>query len=120
LDPADFTARAAAAAARVDIGDLSGAVSDLKGLAAELTEAGRQPEAIETLRQAALIDPEDDEIRERLVNVYIAAGDFDRARESAVTATQFKSLAASLEAAGQADEALAALREAARRDPADT
>jgi tetratricopeptide (TPR) repeat protein len=120
LDPADFAARAAAAAARVDIGDLPGAVSDLKDLAAEFTEAGRQPEAIEALRQAALINPDDGEIRERLLNVYVAAGDFDRARECAATAEQFKSLAASLEHLGRADDALGALREAARLDPTDT
>ena len=52
--------------------------------------------------------------------MYVAAGDFDRARECAATAPQFKSLAGSLEANGKSDEALAALREAARLDPADT
>jgi tetratricopeptide (TPR) repeat protein len=120
LDPEDFQARSAAAAARVDIGDLTGAVAELKAVAAEMTEAGRQPEAIDALRQAALIDPADDEIQERLLDVYIAAGDFDRARESASTASQLKSLAGSLEASGKSDEALAALREAARLDPTDT
>jgi tetratricopeptide (TPR) repeat protein len=119
LDPADFNARAAAAAARVEIGDASGAVADLRALAAEHTEAGRQAEAMESLRQAALINPEDDELREQLLNAYIAAADFDRARELATTGPQFKALAASLEAMGHGDEALAALRDAARLDPAD-
>jgi tetratricopeptide (TPR) repeat protein len=119
LDPADFEARAAAATARMDIGDLPGAVADLKQLAGELAEAGRQPEAIEALRQAALINPTDEEIRGRLLSVYVAAGDFARARECAVTADQFKSLAAALDAQGHTDDALSALREAARLDPDD-
>ena len=83
LDPADFQARMGAAAARVDIGELSEAAADLKTIAAELSEAGRQPEAIEALRQAALIRPDDDEIRERLLDVYIGAGRLRRARASA-------------------------------------
>ncbi len=56
-----------AAAARVDIGELSEAAADLKTIAAELSEAGRQPEAIEALRQAALIRPDDEDVRERLL-----------------------------------------------------
>jgi tetratricopeptide (TPR) repeat protein len=119
LDPADFQARMGAAAARVDIGELSEAAADLKTIAAELSEADRQPEAIEALRQAALIRPDDEEIRERLLEGYIGAGEFDRAREGAVTPRQFKSLAAAFDAAGRNGEALEMLREAARLDPED-
>ncbi len=119
LDSTDFEARAAAAAARVDIGDLPGAVADLKELAGELAGAGRQPEAVEALRQAAAIDPADLEVRERLLNVYLAAGDFAGARDCASTADQFRALAAALEAQGYTDDALGALREAARLDPDD-
>ena len=119
LDPGDFRARMGAAAARVDIGELSEAASDLKTIAAELSEAGRQPEAIEALRQAALIRPDDDEIRERLLEVYLAAGELERARECAVTPQQFKSLAAAFDVSGRTGDALEMLREAARLDPAD-
>jgi tetratricopeptide (TPR) repeat protein len=119
LDPADFQARMAAAAARVDIGELSEAAADLKTIAAELSEAGRQPEAIEALRQAALIRPEDEEIRERLLGAYLGAGDLDRARECAVTPQQFKSLAAAFDVKGRTGDGLEMLREAARLDPED-
>ncbi len=119
LDPADFEARANAARARVEINDAAGALRDLKEIAAELAEKGREADAVEVLREAALIDPEDEEIRERLLKVYIAAGDFARARECATTVEQFKALAAALEARQRPDEALAALRDAARLDPDD-
>jgi tetratricopeptide (TPR) repeat protein len=119
LDPTDFQARMGAAAARVDIGELSEAAADLKTIAAELSEAGRLPEAIEALRQAALIRPGDDEIRERLLEVFLGAGELERARECAVTPQQFKSLAAAFEASGRTGDALDVLREAARLDPED-
>jgi tetratricopeptide (TPR) repeat protein len=119
LDPADFRARMTAAASRVEIGEIAGAVDDLKAIATELSEDNRQPEAIEALRQAALIAPEDEGIREHLMKVYLAAGDLTHARECAVTAQHFKSLAAVLDQAGSTDEALGMLREAARLDPAD-
>jgi tetratricopeptide (TPR) repeat protein len=119
LDQADFEARANAARARGEIGDAQGALSDLKQIAAELTAKGREADAIEVLREAALINPEDEEIRERLLAVYIAAGDFVRARQCAATVDQLKSLAAALDAKGHPDHALEALREAARLDPTD-
>ena len=119
LDPADFEARANAARARGEIGDTQGALTDLKEIAAELTSKGREADAIEVLREAALISPDDEEIRERLLAVYIAAGDFARARQCAATVDQFKGLAAALDAKGHPEHALEALREAARLDPED-
>jgi tetratricopeptide (TPR) repeat protein len=119
LDPADVNARMAAASARMEIGDTTGAVSDLKTIAAELTAQGRQAEAFEALRQAAVLVPDDAEIRERLLDLYVAAGDFEHARQCAVTVDQFKTLAAALDAKGHPDEALQALRDAALLDPGD-
>ena len=119
LDPADFEARANAARARAQIGDVSDALGDLKEIAAELTAKGREADAIEVLREAAVLGPEDEEIRERLLAVYIAASDFVRARDCASTLDQFKMLAAAASAAGYADHALDALREARRLDLED-
>ena len=119
LDPADFQARMGAAAARVDIGELAEAAADLKTIAAELSEAGRQPEAVEALRQAALIRPDDEDVRARLLEAYISAGELDRARECVATSQQFKSLAAAFDAAGRGGDSLDMLREAARLDPED-
>jgi tetratricopeptide (TPR) repeat protein len=120
LDPADYAARFAAARARLDMNDAPGALRDYKELAAEFAEKGRHAEAIEALREAAVLSPDDEDIRERLLQVYLATGDFVRARECASTSAQFKAIAVQLEAMGQAEEALVALREAARLDPSDT
>jgi tetratricopeptide (TPR) repeat protein len=119
LDPGDFDGRMAVASARVDLGDVPGAVRDFKAVAGELLDKGRPDDAIEALRAAARLIPEDDEIRGQLLGIYVAAGDFARARECAATPEQLKALAASLEAAGHADAALQALTDAARLDPAD-
>jgi tetratricopeptide (TPR) repeat protein len=119
LDPADFDSRLLAANARVEIGDVPGATRDLKDIAAELLMKGRPADAIEALREAAGLTPDDDEIRQRLLDVYVASGDFTRARECASTPPQLKELAASLEAGGHEDAALEARREAARLDPED-
>ena len=119
LDPADIDGRRVAAGARVEIGDVAGAISDLKRIVAELLEKGRPADALETLRQAAVLAPDDDEIRRRLLDAYVATGDLARARECASTAAQLKALAASFEAAGHEDAALEALGSAARLDPAD-
>ena len=120
LDPDDFEARLGAASARIEMGDKAGALSDLKEIAVALSAKGRGPEAIEVLREAATLNPEDDEIREKLLDVYFAAGDFAKARECATTIEQFRMLAAALEAAGNADEALETLRQAAIQNPGDT
>jgi tetratricopeptide (TPR) repeat protein len=119
LDAADFPARFEAARARLQVNDVAGAVRDLKELADELAAANRQPEAIEILREAAVLSPDDEEIRERLLGVYLAAGDYARARQCASTSAQLKDIAARLEAIGQANEALATLRDAVRLDPSD-
>ncbi len=120
LDPDDYEGRLTAASARIEMGDKGGALNDLKEIAGELADKGRQPEAIEVLREAAKLNPDDDEIREKLLDVYFAAGDFTRARECATTIEQFRMLAAALEAAGNADEALETLRQAAGVNPGDS
>jgi tetratricopeptide (TPR) repeat protein len=119
LDPADFEARATAARARAEIGDTPGALRDLKEIAAELSAKGRDGDAVEVLREATVLSPDDEELRERLLALFIATGDFARARECADTPGRFKSLAAALETSGHPDEALEALRQAARLDPED-
>jgi tetratricopeptide (TPR) repeat protein len=119
VDPADFDGRMAAASARVELGDIAGAVRDLKEIAADLAGEGRQADAVEALREAAQLDPLDEEIRARLLDVYVAAEDFARAGECATTVAQFKMLSAALEQRGRSAEALDMLRDAARLDPHD-
>ena len=119
LDPADFEARLDAARARLVTKDAPGALRDLKEMAGELADQERTAEAIEILREAAGIDAEDPEIRERLLRIYFDAGDYARALQCAATVTQFKTIANRLEELGQLDESLSALREAAKLNPAD-
>ena len=119
LDPGDYEARAVGARSRVELGDKAGAVRDFKAMAADLLDNRRPKEALEALRQAAHIAPDDAEIRAQLMQVYVAGGDFARARECATTSDQFKDLAQRLEALGRGDEALTLWRDAARVDPGD-
>ena len=109
-----------AVSARIEIGDVGGAMSDLKEIASELAEKGRHADAIEALREAAKLNAEDEEIREKLMDVYLASGDLARARECATTVEQFRMIAAAHEAQGQPDEALETLRQAAAVNPGDT
>ena len=120
LDPEDYEGRLTAASARIEMGDKGGALGDLKTIAGELADKGRQPEAIEVLREAAKLNPDDEEIREKLLDVYVAAGDFAQARECATTLEQFRMLAAALEADGKPDEAFETLRQAASLHPGNT
>jgi tetratricopeptide (TPR) repeat protein len=119
LDPEDYESRLSAASARIEMGDKAGALSDLKQIAGELADKGREAEAIEVLREAAKLNPEDDEIREKLFDVYYAARDFARARECATSVEQFRMVAAALEAEGKTDEALDTLRHASAANPGD-
>ena len=119
LDPADYVARFAAARARIDVKDAPGALRDFKDLAKELAEKNRDEEAIEALREAVTLSPDDQETRELLLRVYIKIGDIASARECATSATEFKALAEMLDAGGHGEEALGMLREAARLDPSD-
>ena len=119
LDPADLDARLDAARARLEIGDTHGAVSDFKEIAGELAEKNRSAEAIEALREASAVDEDDSEIRERMLDIYLQQGNFERALECAGSAYQFKAIAAKFDEAGRPDDGLAALRQAAALDPDD-
>ena len=101
LDPEDYDARLEAARARVEMGDKAGALRDLKEIAAELAaDKGRQAQAIDVLREAATLNPDDDEVKEQLFDIYLAGGELPRAREHARTVDQFRSVASAFEAQG--------------------
>jgi tetratricopeptide (TPR) repeat protein len=119
LDPEDYEGRMTAASARIEMGDVGGAMRELKEMAGELSDKGRQAEAVEVLREAAKLDADDEEIREQLYDVYVAAADYPHARECATRVEQFRMIAAALESAGQAEEALSTLRQAAALDPSN-
>jgi tetratricopeptide (TPR) repeat protein len=119
LDPNDFDARVAAARARIELDERQGALDDLRTLATYLQEKERLAEAGQALREAAAIDPENTDISGLLMDLSIAAGDYDEARRYATTARLSRLLVERLEAAGQADEALRTLRDAADRHDDD-
>ncbi|HWF86382.1 MAG TPA: tetratricopeptide repeat protein [Vicinamibacterales bacterium] len=120
LDPADYESRLTAASARIEMGDKAGALRDLKEIADELADKGRQTEAISVLREAAKLNPDDEEIQGKLLDVFFAAGDFVHARECATSVEQFRLIAAALEGQGKSDEAVDTLRQAAAAHPEDT
>ncbi|MBM3769829.1 MAG: hypothetical protein FJW27_00785 [Acidimicrobiia bacterium] len=117
LDSNDFAARLAGARARLDVKDLNGAVRDFREIAVELLHQHRDAEAIEALREAITLAPDDQEVRQQLLDAFVAAGDHASAREHARTSEQLQMLAARLEERGDHDEAMALLREALAIDP---
>jgi tetratricopeptide (TPR) repeat protein len=92
LDPLDFDARRAGARARIETGDSPGAMADLKAIAADLAEKGRQGDANDVLREAAELDPSDEDVRGQLFTGQLADGDLDRAHEWATTPQHFHAL----------------------------
>ncbi len=117
IDPKDFAARRAGARARLEVRDLAGAVRDLREIAVELMHHHRDAEAIDALREAVTLAPDDHDVRQQLLDAFVAAGDHVSAREHARTSEQLQMLAARLEERGDQGEALALLREALAIDP---
>lgn len=120
LEGVDFDARLVGARARVEIGDASGAANRLKELADDLQERGKEAAAVELLREAVELGPDDLEIRSRLMRAYAARGDLVRAREFATTASELKEIAEALFQNGREDDGLGALAAAVELDPADS
>ena len=120
IDPADFPARIEGAKARLDVNDVAGAVRDICAIASELSEAARYPEAIDALKQAAALQPDDETVRGQLFEIYASADDFEHATECATTAAQFKQLAESLALRERQEQAIEMQRRAVLLDPADT
>ncbi len=118
LDPSNYSARRAAAAARVALGEVPDAVRDLVTIARDLCDLSRFRDAVEVLSEAGRLAPDDDEVRRRLFDVHVEAGDFPEARACASTSDQFRVLVDALERSGRHAEALEIGCEAARLDPA--
>jgi tetratricopeptide (TPR) repeat protein len=97
LDVKNFEARRTAAYARIDLGDVAGAVSDFKAISNDLTEKGREKEAAQLLTDVLKIYPDDLEMRQLLFVTRISCDDIQGAREMATTAEQFRALAAAVE-----------------------
>ncbi len=80
VDPSDFEARAAAARVRAGEGDEKGAAAQFREIYDGLLEKGREPEALEALREAVRLNAGDIDGRAILAKAAIAAGDPAAAR----------------------------------------
>jgi tetratricopeptide (TPR) repeat protein len=92
LDPLDFEARCTAARARVEVGDLPGAIGDFKVIASDLADKGRQTDSMAALREAADLDPNDQAVLEQLFTLCLAAGDLEAAEVHATTPAHVQKL----------------------------
>jgi len=117
LDPNDYERRQAAARLRAERGDIAGAVRDLREIAQALGHKHRPADALAALDHAAQLKPDDDEVRAQLVQAAVEAGDFARARASATTAQELRTIADALDKHGRPDEAIETLRLVARLIP---
>lgn len=111
LDPTDFAARREAARAAASAGNADLAAGELQGMAADLEAAERPGEALDVLREAATLAPDDQPLRERLFGALLARGEVDAARAVATTPEQWAAVAAAYERAGNLPQALAAVHE---------
>lgn len=81
LDPADIDARRTAAHVVADSGDPAGAAQRFRDLAADLTEKGRERDALEILREVVRCDPQDRDSRARLATAALASGRLEEATQ---------------------------------------
>jgi tetratricopeptide (TPR) repeat protein len=119
LDPDDLDSRLGAARAAVEIGDKATALREFRDVALKLDSQGKQSDALAVFQLAFDIEPTDAVIRGKLLDGYIKTGDFAKARAAANGPADLKRLAASLDAAGEHDEALDVLEDVATQDPDD-
>ncbi|HUE85640.1 MAG TPA: tetratricopeptide repeat protein [Vicinamibacterales bacterium] len=119
LDPDDLEARLGAARAAAEIGDTPTALREFREVAIKLETQGKASEALSVFQLAYDIDPANAEVRSRLLNGYLKAGEMGRARSVASGPAELKQVASALGAAGQTDEVLEVLAEIARLDPGD-
>jgi tetratricopeptide (TPR) repeat protein len=80
LDPSDIEARLAAARTVEEMGDTEGAAARYRELHATLLEKGKPADALEALRSAVRLNPQDMEGRAELAKAAVASGDWDGAR----------------------------------------
>jgi tetratricopeptide (TPR) repeat protein len=78
---------------------------ELKEIADALLEKDRPGDALDALHRAALLAPDDEGVRQRLVGLHAGTGDLARAMEYASTPEQRESLVRALVARGEASAA---------------
>jgi tetratricopeptide (TPR) repeat protein len=119
LDPGDTTGRVAAARALAQAGDGPGAARELRAVAGELTDAGREAEGLDVLREAAGYDPQNDEIRGHLVRAALRRRDLQSVFAHARSTIHLKEAAAAIQAMGDFASSVAVLERVIAIDPDD-
>lgn len=119
LDPEDLEARLGAAKAAVEIGETLTAIREFTEVGAKYDKQERGVDAMAAYQAAFDLNPRDEELRARLLQGYLAAGNIDRARALASTKDELMQLVAMLDQAGRHDDVLNVLETIVERDPAD-
>ena len=117
VKPADEHALGHAAALAITQGQTVEGRRFLLALAEQQIARNDTAAAGDTLAEAATLDPSDSALRERVFQMAVAAGNFARAREHALTTGHRRRVADALDAAGLRDEAIDLLSEALEHDP---
>ena len=117
IKPVDEHALGHAAALAITQGQTTEGRRFLLALAEQQIARNDAAAAGDTLAEAATLDPSDTTLRERVFQMAVAAGNFARAREHALTTGHRRRVADALSAAGLRDEAIDLLREALHHDP---
>ena len=117
VDPNDSESKIQAARAAHGINDTARASALLTEAANLLEKQKRIPDALAVLAEALTLDPEDAELRTRLLNGLIAQRQIAEARKLARTSEELIAIAKLLEESGAAAEAFEVLSEAVERDP---
>jgi tetratricopeptide (TPR) repeat protein len=119
LDPEDLDARLRAGQLAAEMGDVATAKREFRDVAARLEKQDRHAEALAPLQLAYALDKSDDSIRARLFAAHISSPTPEQARGFASGVDDLREVAAALEKAGRADEALDVLSEVADADPSN-
>ncbi len=117
IRPADEHALGHAAALAITQGQTVEGRRYLLALADQQVARNDVAAAGDTLAEAATLDPSDGALRERVFQMAVAAGNFTRACEHALTTSHRRRVADALCAAGLRDEAIDLLHEALHHDP---
>lgn len=125
LDPDNGSLRERVLCQFVDAGEIDRArrlartPADLLIIAEALNKQSRGSEVLEVVAEAVEREPQNVALREQLVSSCLAAGELERAQETARTSRDWMLLAQALQRQGRAGDALAAMHEATQRDPHD-
>lgn len=117
IDPADVESKIQASRAAQSLNDVPLASGFLVQAADAYEKQQRMPDALAMLAEAAALQPDDLELRRRLLNGYIAQGDLAQAQRTAKTSDELLEIVALHEREGRREEALTVLIEAARLAP---